>query len=727
MDTGKPERNNPESLSGAGRAMEMPEDVAVLYDWANLHGAKYRDFSASRREYRAQMRRHAAEQMAEAEMQAQREAEEAARQAAEMARRESAERRAYVDASAREAAMREEAALREEEARRHAEAAAAAQQTARLAQIEEQKAREMAWREAQVIRESHLRAMPEVEEPADPMEASVVDPYERPDHDYTNLEHIMHQPEVREVTPFQKHSGHALHTSYAPQSFVAPQTEPAPMRTHVVPERVSAYEPPQVTAYVPPPPQPRYYEPQPPPPQQYIQQPVQRSVPQPQQPVAPSYAQDLRQRDSTPEYPVYRPAAQAPPPGQAIYEQMLAEPRQTYSPAESFAPYRSVVPQAPPAAQNLQYPPQSYQAPSPPVQQWTPPPSPLPQTWQPAPPSAQYYAPPPVPLQSQDMYPGQAQRPEWLYGAQEQQGTAFAGDAMVQAGGSPLANTLQQSRERVASRWFALKGVFEGGAEEQQAQPSRQREVRTPALAVFSLAGGVGKTSIVATLGRALASLGEKVLLTDTTSYGLLPFYFGARELRPGVVRTFSPPPGSTDAPIFLVNYDTERANEQDPDWLADEITRNSRGCTRILLDLGTGSARLTRRIAKLAPTVLVPVAPDMNSVIGLTAVEKYFADQYDTDGRQMRPLYILNQFDATLPLHLDVREVMRQQLGERLLPFAIRRSPAVSESLAEGMTVMDYAPGSPAAEDFLNLAGWLRSTTAPAVQAFRGTRWSER
>ena len=26
-----------------------PEDVATLYSWANLHGAKYRDFSAARR------------------------------------------------------------------------------------------------------------------------------------------------------------------------------------------------------------------------------------------------------------------------------------------------------------------------------------------------------------------------------------------------------------------------------------------------------------------------------------------------------------------------------------------------------------------------------------------------------------------------------------------------------------------------------------------------------
>src|SRR5271154_6621592 len=35
---------------------ETPEDVATLYSWANLHGAKYRDFSASRAQTREQVR-----------------------------------------------------------------------------------------------------------------------------------------------------------------------------------------------------------------------------------------------------------------------------------------------------------------------------------------------------------------------------------------------------------------------------------------------------------------------------------------------------------------------------------------------------------------------------------------------------------------------------------------------------------------------------------------------
>ena len=247
-------------------------------------------------------------------------------------------------------------------------------------------------------------------------------------------------------------------------------------------------------------------------------------------------------------------------------------------------------------------------------------------------------------------------------------------------------------------------------------------------LAVFSLAGGVGKTSMVATLGRALSSIGEKVLLADTTSHGLLPYYFGASELRPGVVRTFSPPSGSTDAPIALVSYDLDgRSDREAQENFSRELSAGASGTNRVLLDLNGGSGWIIRRLPGMLPTVLVPVAPDMNSVISLQAVEKYFTGASDSEGNAIQPYYILNQFDASLPLHLDVREVLRRQLGERLLPFVIRRAPAVSEALAEGMTVVDYAPDAGIAEDYMTIASWLRSMSAPASQGFRNVRWSER
>jgi cellulose synthase operon protein YhjQ len=273
-------------------------------------------------------------------------------------------------------------------------------------------------------------------------------------------------------------------------------------------------------------------------------------------------------------------------------------------------------------------------------------------------------------------------------------------------------------------------------------------------LAVFSLAGGVGKTSLVASLGRALSSRGERVLLVDTAAYGLLPFFFGARDQRPGMLRTFNPPGVSADAPIQLVTLDPEgqppehgadpnqpgQLSNQDPnqhplqvpnqDWLASEVARYTRSANRVLIDLPTASGSTTRRVLRLAPVVLVPVLPDMNSVVSVGAIEAFFrhnGNGINTGGKQILPYYVLNQFDYSLPLHLDVREILREQIGDRLLPFALRRSPAVSEALAEGMTVMDYAPNAVVAEDYANLAGWVRNLSAPATQSYRGVRWSER
>ena len=292
-------------------------------------------------------------------------------------------------------------------------------------------------------------------------------------------------------------------------------------------------------------------------------------------------------------------------------------------------------------------------------------------------------------------------------------------------------DTLQQSRERVASRWFALSGLM--GSEGRQAAEPRAglRSAANPApmLCVLSISGGVGKTSIVATLGRALSSLGEKVMLADTSVHGILPYYFGAREQRPGAVRTFSPPPGSSDAPVVLVGYDADGRgyDEAVQTRVLDDLYRRSYEVQRVLVDAGVNSAWLARTAAGANPWVLVPVAPDMNSVLGTQAVERLFQDVTGADGRPVKPYYVLNQYDPAVPLHLDVREVLRQFLGDRLLPIMLHRTSAVSEALAEGMTVIDYAPRTPIATDYMNLAAWVRKLADPGLSYARPARWSER
>jgi cellulose synthase operon protein YhjQ len=278
-----------------------------------------------------------------------------------------------------------------------------------------------------------------------------------------------------------------------------------------------------------------------------------------------------------------------------------------------------------------------------------------------------------------------------------------------------------------ATRWYALRSVFAPAQASVNPSSFPAPEHRPPTVVVFSLAGGVGKTCLVATLGRLLSALGEHVLLTETAACGLLPFYFGSRELRPGVVRTFFPPGPfgeELDAPVQMLNLQGDGSpgdgNQQDP--LLGELLREGRGAGRIVVDVATANRKWINRLLPLRPTLLVPILPDLSSVACLGSLEALVANPVG----EQKAFYLLNQFDAASPLHLDVRVFLQQQLGDRLLPFVLRRSSLVSEALAEGMTVIDYAPGSEVAADYQDLTAWLRSLAAPAT-AGNSLRWSER
>ncbi len=770
METG---RNEEETQS------ENPEDVAVLYSWAKLQGARYRDFSASRRAYRAQMRHRAAEVQREAERRAQLEAEataaateKAAHEAEEVARfHDSEARRAALEAKQGESIIEEAASVRAMrtaselarraaaeriEAARRAEAVAAAEAVARREELEMAEAHASAQRQARQYYEAdERRKVVPGGTTSDPYTANAVQT--RPDRMY-------HQPAAPEedMQPMryrqsrdsgriaipQSDPAHQANPN-SPQEYVA--TEPLRREAEIAAAGTAAAMAEKNYEDV------RFYSPRPAEPAKTRDRRAQVAAEQEltgqERRVYEQRAHD-RESQTTEREPWFPERIQM-----SRETEELTPERTTYATGsdvmrDSYAARAAAASQAGQRTSGLRVPtvrepdplaePRSYGENAVPRAEFRP----EPRTDFPAEPNAlsmveidgvlrpdRRRKPRPdfsnLPLRDYRPEPelnGAGENdpalPAWIYGD-----TPRPESKRPPTPSSPVEDTLQQTRERVASRWFALKGVFDQGASDTQDGLQRAKEMRAPLVTVFSLAGGVGKTSLIATLGRALSSTGERVLLTDTTSHGLLPFYFGASELRAGAVRTFSPPAGSSDAPIYMVSYDVNQrtGDVESQDWLDDELTGNSRNMQRVLVDLTPGAAWVARRLARMNSTILVPVAPDMNSVISLAGVEKFFAGMADSEGRPVQPFYVLNQFDASLPLHLDVREVMRQQLGDRLLPFAIRRSPAVSEALAEGMTVIDYAPDSAVAGDYMNVVSWLRARMAPAVADFRSARWSER
>ena len=278
-----------------------------------------------------------------------------------------------------------------------------------------------------------------------------------------------------------------------------------------------------------------------------------------------------------------------------------------------------------------------------------------------------------------------------------------------------------------SGRWFVLNSVL-GGAPTPEPSPDVAPSGNVPVLEVFSLAGGVGKTSLAATLGRSLSKRGERVLMVEATPFGSLPYYFGACDCRPGVLRTFRPPASSSDAPIRLATLDSESLHDLSDEQgsLAAEIQAWAQGASRVIVDVATGSTAIARALSPLSPMILVPLGPDVNSVVAANSIDSFFQHQANVQGVETEVYYVLNQFDPSLPLHVEVSKVLRAGLGERLLPFVLERTPAVSEALADGMTVIDYAPESPITEDYASLAKWLQQAMTPAQASSRGGRWSE-
>lgn len=288
--------------------------------------------------------------------------------------------------------------------------------------------------------------------------------------------------------------------------------------------------------------------------------------------------------------------------------------------------------------------------------------------------------------------------------------------------------TLQSSYDHDASRWYMLHGML-GGSPSPQEPPSDAPAPNVPVLEVFSLAGGVGKTSLVAALGRALSARGENVLLVEATPFGSLPYFFGASDCRPGALRTFRPPASSNHAPIRMATIDPDALMDGAASHgsIAAEIQGWVHGVSRVIVDVATRSTAMVRELSRMSPVVLVPLLPDINAVLTANSIENFFEHNVGAAGAQTDVYFVLNQFDPSLPLHLDVLQALRERLGKRLLPFALERTPAVSEALAEGMTVMDYAPETSLADDFSNLAKWIEVVMAPADINAHGMRWSER
>lgn len=262
------------------------------------------------------------------------------------------------------------------------------------------------------------------------------------------------------------------------------------------------------------------------------------------------------------------------------------------------------------------------------------------------------------------------------------------------------------SPARPSPAYKSLERIFAGRSNSSEAEPGIRAGLR---LAVLSLAGGVGKTTLAVTLARILSGMRKQVIVADCGVFPSVAHHLGSQGQRLGSLQFFFSPSPSAPMPIGVFNVSP---GDLSGEALQDLVEQVSGSETAMLMDIPTLQGATLSAAVAYASHVLVPITPDVHSVTSVTHLQKILAalaERSDAPG----VYYLINRFDDSRPLHREVRSRLHDLLGSSLLPIVIHEEHTIEEAAAQGMTVVDAFPESPVVHEFVALAEW--SCTLPA------------
>lgn len=240
-------------------------------------------------------------------------------------------------------------------------------------------------------------------------------------------------------------------------------------------------------------------------------------------------------------------------------------------------------------------------------------------------------------------------------------------------------------------------------------------------LAVINQKGGVGKTTISANLGHALALLGQRVLLLDIDPQGQLATCLGL----------FRPPQRGLDA-LLLEGANLHELIHKGREGLGlipaglglakvEELQEGGAARARLLqqaldesdlddwdwliLDCPPLFGILMANALMVADEALVPVNSDYLSLHGLKRLLETIERFRTIRDTEIQVRIALSRFHTRRRISLEVMEQLELMLPGHTLATAIKESSLLTECPSLGRTIFEYREHSSAAQDFMDLA----------------------
>jgi cellulose synthase operon protein YhjQ len=241
-----------------------------------------------------------------------------------------------------------------------------------------------------------------------------------------------------------------------------------------------------------------------------------------------------------------------------------------------------------------------------------------------------------------------------------------------------------------------------------------------PLICFASPKGGVGRTTLAATLGVALHRLGRRVMAIDLDRQNALRLNFALPEELRGIVdeldsgREWDELAVETPAGIGLVPFGAATAVQamdaanhlaQHPGWLRQRLFAfTAQRDLVVLVDMPPGPSSCNVELDPVADLHVVVLLADAMSLAALPTLQH--GDYLLAAGTDTMPpiAYVLNQVDPRRQLCRDVLALSRDVLGDTLYGM-VHQDEAVAEAAACQLTVLDYAPDSVASRDVMAVA----------------------
>ncbi len=275
------------------------------------------------------------------------------------------------------------------------------------------------------------------------------------------------------------------------------------------------------------------------------------------------------------------------------------------------------------------------------------------------------------------------------------------------------------NRTRASERdisWPALDNLFSKPKSPFDLVEGITSSIHIPTIFVTSTMGGVGVTTIAATLGHCLAKVGDHVAIAESETSLVLPFYFGARGDQEGQLLQFILPGCKNTLRVVkgIERIVSKSSPSSSPaagaeNQLLERVREAAELSTRFVFDASSLCLEDLLAATKKPQKILIAIVPDFACTLSVLALEERLNAKLANSQQTDRPFYVFNKFDHEMALHRDIEALLKTHVGNRLLPVLLRRNESVSEALAKGMTVVDYCASAGISQDFQQLAEWAR------------------